>query len=57
VNGNMLMTITSYFFGLGMIVFAVRNGQAVVNALSGFFKAGSGVITDVGGINVGSGGF
>jgi hypothetical protein len=57
VNGNMLMTITSYFFGLGMIVFAVRNGQAVVNALSGFFKAGSGVITDVGGISVGSGGF
>jgi hypothetical protein len=53
----MLMTITSYFFGLGMIVFAVRNGKAVINALNGFFAAGTGVVQGVGGINVGSGGY
>jgi hypothetical protein len=57
MNGNILMTVTSYFFGLGMLVFMIRNGKAVVSALSGFWGAGTNVITGVGGINVGSGGY
>lgn len=57
MNGNMLMTVTSYFFGLGMIVFMVRNGKAVISALGGFWDAGTHVITGVGGIDVGRGGY
>lgn len=57
MNGNVVMTFTSYFFGLGMLVFMIRNGKAVISALQGFWGAGTGVIAGVGGINVGTGGY
>jgi hypothetical protein len=44
---NQFMTLTSYVFGLGVAIYALRNGPQVASAIGGIWNAGSTTVKNI----------